>query len=241
MNNNKLQRDLFYTSLPYDKEVLFLFYFLNYNIESALKIIIDNQIIEKEQCISYDIKVKNMIILISALSRKAISNSAPSAEIISYAHESINKILSLNLTEELYPIELEIIESLFNIYIKRVQSKNLLIYKIINYININLDSKISVDKIATVLGLSVSYISHAFKKEKNISIKSFIIEQKIERAKQLLSATDLTIEEISSKLKFSNYNYFCKVFKKETGVSPKYYRSLHILKQNVFSTFSENN
>lgn len=228
MRTHKLQKDLFYTSLSYDKEVLFLFYFLNYNIKSALEIIKENQLIEKEQYIAYNIKVKNMIVLITALSRKAISNHAPSYEVISYTHKAINKILSLNLTDELYPLELEIVETLFNIYTKRVQSKNILISKIINYININLDSKISVETIAKVLGHSVSYISHTFKKEQNISIKSFIIKQKIERAKQLLYATDLTIEEISSKLKFSNYNYFCKVFKKETGVTPKYYRSLHV-------------
>lgn len=51
------------------------------------------------------------------------------------------------------------------------------------------------------------------------------MELKLNDAKELLSSTEMTLEEIAFKLGFSNGNYFSKVFKKNTGQSPREYRS----------------
>ena len=47
---------------------------------------------------------------------------------------------------------------------------------------------------------------------------SYFVKMKINKAKELLRNTDMSISDISSKLSFDNPNYFSKVFKKNTGI-----------------------
>lgn len=62
-----------------------------------------------------------------------------------------------------------------------------------------------------------------FTEVKGVSVTQFIIDQKIERAKELLLYHNLTISEISDKLNYKNENYFISQFKKITGHSPSYF------------------
>lgn len=65
-----------------------------------------------------------------------------------------------------------------------------------------------------------------FTEVKGVSVTQFIINQKIERAKELLLYHDVTISEISDKLNYKNENYFISQFKKITGHSPSYFIDL---------------
>jgi len=46
-------------------------------------------------------------------------------------------------------------------------------------------------------------------------------------ARKLLSTTDMTVADISGKIGFSDYNYFCRVFKREEGLPARKYRALY--------------
>lgn len=52
----------------------------------------------------------------------------------------------------------------------------------------------------------------------------YITKKKIEKAQLLLATCDLSVKSISYKLMFDDYSYFCRIFKKITGVTPKEYR-----------------
>ncbi len=54
----------------------------------------------------------------------------------------------------------------------------------------------------------------------------FIILQKIERIKELLLYDDLSLAEISKKLRYKNEHYLIAQFKKYTGLSPTYFKKL---------------
>ena len=64
----------------------------------------------------------------------------------------------------------------------------------------------------------------AFKKEKGIGLSNYITEEKVKRAKSYLDNTSLPICIIASKLGYSNFSYFSKIFKTSTGVLPNDYR-----------------
>lgn len=62
-----------------------------------------------------------------------------------------------------------------------------------------------------------------FSEVKGVSVTQFIIQEKIDRAKELLLYYDLTIAEISEKLNYKTQSYFVSQFKKHTGLSPAYF------------------
>lgn len=62
-----------------------------------------------------------------------------------------------------------------------------------------------------------------FTEVKGISVTQFIVNQKIERAKELLLYQDLTPDEISEKLNYKNVDYLISQFKKITGHTPSYF------------------
>ena len=84
--------------------------------------------------------------------------------------------------------------------------------------------KSSLIDIAKELGMSLSTLSRTFKKTFNISPGQYIIDNKINISKSLLSSSSLPIKNISNMLNFTNEYYFTYYFTKKNGVSPSAYR-----------------
>lgn len=90
---------------------------------------------------------------------------------------------------------------------------------------------IRVSDIAGHLGVNPDYLSHLFHREEKITIKRYILEEKIHRGKNLLRFSDYSIHEIGFYLGFSSQSHFSKIFREVTGVSPGRYRSRFQQKQ----------
>lgn len=95
------------------------------------------------------------------------------------------------------------------------------------YIQQHLSASLSISKLAQRVGYTEYYFSHKFKKEVGCSVNDFILNEKIELAKLLLSSTTESIQEISETLAFSNRSYFYSCFQKKTNLSPSEYRKQH--------------
>ena len=81
--------------------------------------------------------------------------------------------------------------------------------------------------ICRALGYSKSYLSKLFREQTGESIAGFAVKTKIKKAKQLIREGNMNFSEISDKLSFDNPQYFSRVFKRETGVTPSaFMRSL---------------
>lgn len=85
------------------------------------------------------------------------------------------------------------------------------------------DENYSVKEIAQRCGISESGLRDIFKKTYGVSPVDYKISVRINKAKMLLQATDDSVEMIAKTLNFYDTAYFCKVFKKNTGLSPKEY------------------
>lgn len=101
--------------------------------------------------------------------------------------------------------------------------KNTLIFEVEKYIDENFEKNVTVSEIARNVGVSLSYLSRAYKEQTGMTLIQFINEKKLEKAKQYLRETDYKIYEIADLLGFENTTYFSSFFKKNTGVSPKEY------------------
>ncbi|WP_017473253.1 response regulator [Amphibacillus jilinensis] len=92
---------------------------------------------------------------------------------------------------------------------------------------------ISLERLSEQVGLSPIYISKMFKEKLGVNYIEFLTECRIEKAKALLADPEKSIKAISFEIGYHDPNYFSKVFKKMTNVSPKTYRDKLWLKENV--------
>lgn len=97
------------------------------------------------------------------------------------------------------------------------------IRKAIDYINLNFDNPISLSLIADNIDINSSHLSRQFKKETNMTVTEFINKRRIKEAMFLIEQNNNSITEIALMVGYENHNYFCKVFKQMTSLTPKDY------------------
>lgn len=107
---------------------------------------------------------------------------------------------------------------------KKEGISNYTINRTLEYIRTHYKEGISLEKTAEVLNITPEYLSMLFKREMGMNFSVFLKEFRISHAKRLLKATDMKIYEIAQECGYSNSNYFTKVFKEVTGISPAEYR-----------------
>ena len=83
--------------------------------------------------------------------------------------------------------------------------------------------------ISKLLHHDYSYLSNLFSEIEGTTIEKYFIAQKIEKVKELLKYDELTLSEIAERLGYSSVAYLSNQFKKQTGLTPSFYKSL---KQN---------
>ena len=98
-----------------------------------------------------------------------------------------------------------------------------LIVRAIDYIDSHITQPSSLSRVAKEINVSESYFSMLFKKEVGENCIAYINRKKVEAAMAMLDE-DYLIYEVAEKLGFDNSNYFGKVFKKYTGLTPEQYR-----------------
>lgn len=94
------------------------------------------------------------------------------------------------------------------------------------YIAANLEGRILLEDIAEEIHLSRTYISSLFKKETGQNINSYITQQKLSYAKDLLLRGE-SIAEVTHRIGVQTESYFSKLFKEQYGSSPSKYIRIH--------------
>jgi len=85
--------------------------------------------------------------------------------------------------------------------------------------------EVTVVRIARELKVSRSYLARVFKRERDVSLKEYLLREKMHRAESLLiNESQITIKELSEKIGFLDTNYFAYLFKRYYGISPGRYR-----------------
>lgn len=92
------------------------------------------------------------------------------------------------------------------------------------YINEHYAEDITLQKLSDLTYLNKYYIVHVFKKYKGLSPINYLIERRIEEAKNLLETTNYSVSKISDIIGFSSQSYFSQTFKKEMDMTPNQYR-----------------
>lgn len=98
---------------------------------------------------------------------------------------------------------------------------------IVDYISWRIRENFKVSEIAEYFGYNEKYITTFFKKASGVSLKTYILNQKMDMAKALLSDTNKPISQIGYEIGFSDNHNFSSAFKKITGQSPSDYRNTY--------------
>lgn len=97
------------------------------------------------------------------------------------------------------------------------------------FINSRLEESVRICDICREFGYSKSYISKIFREQTGETLSSYAIKKRVECARMLIREDDLNFAQISAKLNFDNPQYFSRVFKRVTGMTPsEFKRSLNI-------------
>lgn len=94
----------------------------------------------------------------------------------------------------------------------------------IDYIYYHLNEKIYLEELARHVRLSPNYLSTLFHQKRGVTIQSYIRAKRIEAASNMLLYSDFTIAQISDILAFSSPSHFIRVFRQETGSTPKVFQ-----------------
>ncbi len=94
-----------------------------------------------------------------------------------------------------------------------------------DYIEAHLEDKLTISDLARRVGYTDYYLSRKFKTETGISVNDYIKKVRIQRAKDLMATTDLSIQEISDRLGFGARSFFAETFKQAVGIPPAQWRN----------------
>ncbi|GAB2532195.1 response regulator transcription factor [Gracilibacillus alcaliphilus] len=109
-------------------------------------------------------------------------------------------------------------------YIEFSNSQKSVVQTICEFIDLHYAENITRATMAKIVFLSPDYIAKIFKKETGLPLVQYLINKRVDVAKDLLKNTNLPIHTISDRVGYDNYSYFTKLFKKETGYTPLDYR-----------------
>jgi AraC family transcriptional regulator len=94
----------------------------------------------------------------------------------------------------------------------------------IDYIHTHINRDLSLAELASVINISPTYFAGLFKQAMGISPHQYVIQQRVERAKLMLSKTDISIADIALQVGFSSHSHLTQQFKRLTGITPKQVR-----------------
>ncbi len=141
--------------------------------------------------------------------------------------EELSKEELLQLDTTLRALGFELIDDKKSQTIEKIKN---VIVKLVHHSNHNIKINLSTF-ITSQIHQDYNYLSNLFSEVESTTIEKYFIAQRIERAKELIVYDELTLSEIADQLGYSSVAYLSNQFKKVTGFTPSYFKSLKAYKR----------
>lgn len=172
--------------------------------------------------------------LLSILSRSAVEGGVDVDVMLEKNLTYVNKVMRINNQEDLCAwISTALNEFIELVYSSQDARKVTQIRPAINYIDANYNKPITLADVAKASHLSISRLAHIFKEQMGITIIDYLTSVRIERAKQLLLATDQNCTEICFEVGYNNQSYFTRTFKGLVGMTPRQFKDRNQRKEKI--------
>lgn len=181
--------------------------------------------------------IKNMVCLHCIMALKQLLDELG----LSYRHVELGTVVlegelsqekSEKLSKGLHALGLELIDDRRSRIIEKIKTT------IIRLVQKDQDER-SNKKISTILSEELhydyNYLSNLFSESEGVSIEKFLINQRIDRVKELLVYDELTLNEIAYKLGYTSTAHLSNQFKKVTGLTPSYFKKIKEQKKIYFN------
>ncbi len=124
----------------------------------------------------------------------------------------------------LKPIEAKLLIETIERVIGYNYTDNQILNDILAYIHNNFYEDIQLNECTKKFHTSPNQITRMFKKYFEVSFITYLNKVRIEKSKELLKDSELSIKEVASRVGYNNINYFYKTFKSITGITPKTFK-----------------
>ncbi len=177
--------------------------------------------------VSYLQSHRSLIYASNTLFRKTAQDTGIHPVFLDEISRRFAQQLSLSAThEQLDAVYLEMIHDYCQMCREQsTKGRSPRIQAIMHYVQFNYSDDLSPEVVAEAIHFSPSYLSRRFKEEVGISFMSYVTQYRIHKAQELLIKPNLTVREVANYVGIPDWNYFTKLFKKETGQTPSNYRS----------------
>ena len=121
-----------------------------------------------------------------------------------------------------------------------MNGENDIVEKVQHYVNKHYNEELTLGKIAAILYMNPAYLGRVFRKKTGQSFNDYLVATRIRNAKLMLQRRDMYIGDVAHAVGYESLNYFFKLFKEQTGVTPARYRSdaqQYVPNVNAFSMF----
>lgn len=230
-NEKATEESLKSLELRYEKENMFIKAVAQGNIKKCEEMLSasNHSFLNEKRADTPLRSLKNYTIILNTLLRKA----AEHGKVHPYYIDKISsdyaaKIESLSSVDDGKRLHYNMVQA----YCRLVQlhsskDHSPIIQKLTTRIDADLTADLSLRAQADELGVNASYLSSLFKKEVKTTYTDYVNKKRIEYAMQLLKTTSNQIQNIAQQCGILDLNYFSKVFKKYTGVTPMKYREMN--------------
>jgi AraC family transcriptional regulator len=131
--------------------------------------------------------------------------------------ESLTNVLAVHLIRQYATVQPQPV-----LYEGGLPQRQLL--QVLDYIDAHLHQEIKLTDLATLVSMSEFHFSRQFKRVLGTTPYQYLLQQRIERAKQLLRNSDRSIAAIALVCGFNSHSHLSKQFRQLTGITPKAYR-----------------
>jgi len=163
--------------------------------------------------------------LLVVLSRASMYGGGSAELIFDINYRYMQELRQINSQEDVAHWLAKVLNRYTDLVFDLVDSKHKnIIRKAVNYMKANCAKDLTLSELADHVGYSHSHFSKVFKEEMGCGFRVYLNQLRVEKSKSLLLAGSASISEICSICGFEDQSYYCKVFKKMTGVTPDKFR-----------------
>ncbi len=163
---------------------------------------------------------KQEIYKIMSMLVQIFKESNPDA-VCQITHHDVEK---LHGEEECRQYCLALIRKMSELFLgKKVGSSHRVIQKLLQFIDEKYADNIGLNELAMLVNMNPAYLSILFRNEVGMSYVKYLTDLRIKKAKELLDE-GMKVMDVSEKVGYYNYRYFCEIFKKYQGITPNEYK-----------------
>lgn len=158
---------------------------------------------------------------------KRVNETAQIKNMLKEIEEQLLKEYEIKINLNSYLENNDDIKAVLDEVLKRTESvlsaSRYLVVGIKNYVRNNFSNNLTIEEISRVFSMSASYIGRAFKDETGQKLIDFLLEEKFNRAKRLLSSGNYAVKDVAHLVGYNQVKYFASTFKKRVGMTPSEY------------------